>query len=176
MIIARVRAPAQKATFLIPPIKQLLKEEMDSGLWADPFCGENSPASLRNDLNPTITHAQTHLDARQFLETLSSEALDGVLLDPPYSPRQVSDCYKGFGKEVTSVDTQGRPLALVRKEVARTIRPGGKVICFGWNSCGIGKSFGFEMIRILLVCHTAITNDTIITVERKIQSNFGAMK
>lgn len=172
MNINRVRAPAQKATFLISPIKKLLMEEMDNGIWADPFCGENSPASTRNDLNPNIAQANYHLDAKRFLETLKSDSVDGVLLDPPYSPRQVSDCYKGFGKEVTSIDTQGRPLALVRKEVARVLKPGGKAICFGWNSCGIGKSFGFEMLRILLVCHTAITNDTIVTVERKIQAGF----
>ena len=173
MIISRVRSPAQKATFLIPPIQILLKQEVKGNCWVDPFCGENSPAHFRNDLNPSIIQAPSHLNAIEFLKAFDSNSVDGVLLDPPYSPRQVSDCYKGFGKEVTSVDTQGRPLVLVREEVARIVKPGGKVICFGWNSCGVGKPFGFEMVKILLVCHTAVTNDTIITIERKIQASFG---
>jgi len=40
------------------------------------------------------------------------------------------------------------------------------VISFGWNSGGIGKTNGFEILEILLVAHGA-HNDTICTVERK---------
>jgi len=107
------------------------------------------------------------MDAVNFLHGFADDSIDGVIIDPPYSPRQVSDCYKGFGKNVTSRDTQGRPLALVRKDVARIVRPGGKVICFGWNSNGIGDRFGFDMVRIMLIVHTVVVNDTIITVEVK---------
>ena len=42
-----------------------------------------------------------------------------------------------------------------------------KVITFGWNSGGIGKKYGFEIIRILLVPHGGWHNDTICTVEVK---------
>lgn len=44
---------------------------------------------------------------------------------------------------------------------------GGKVITFGWNSGGIGKTNGFEISRILLVPHGGWHNDTICTVEIK---------
>jgi len=176
MIINRVRAIPNKWTFLIPQIADLLKEEM-AGFekWLDPFCGENSPAQIKNDLNPNVK-ADYHLNAIEFLKLFDASSADGVLVDPPYSPRQVSDCYKGFGRNVTSRDTQGRPLILIRNEVARVVRPGGKVICFGWNSCGIGESFGFQLIKILLVCHSAVVNDTIITIERKIQSGFNEVE
>ena len=40
------------------------------------------------------------------------------------------------------------------------------------NSIGIGKKKGFEIIEILLVCHGRAHNDTIVTVERKVQGNF----
>jgi len=40
----------------------------------------------------------------------------------------------------------------------------------------MGKKMGFELIEILLVCHGSDHNDTIVTVERKVQSNFGGMK
>lgn len=55
----------------------------------------------------------------------------------------------------------------VKDEMARIIKPGGKVICFGWNSMGLGKNRGFEMKRILLVAHGGSKNDTIVTVEIK---------
>jgi len=148
------------------PVKELFADELDDGLWIDPFAGYNSPAAITNDLNPE-TPALCHMDAVEFLRGFAACSVDGVIIDPPYSPRQVSDCYKGFGKNVTSRDTQGRPLSLVRKDVARIVRPGGKVICFGWNSNGIGRAFGFEMVRVLLITHSVIVNDTIVTVEVK---------
>ncbi len=45
---------------------------------------------------------------------------------------------------------------------------GGKAICFGWSSMGLGKNRGFEMKRILLVPHGGSKNDTIVTVETKL--------
>ena len=60
--IERIWAMPNKATFTIKPIAQLLKEEMDNGIWLDPpFAGESSPASVTNDLNPQ-TDAEYHMD------------------------------------------------------------------------------------------------------------------
>lgn len=159
-------------TFTIKPIAELLSRYVGDGKgWVDPFCGETSPAEYKNDLNPENKHTASHLDANDYLSSFKSNSMNGVILDPPYSPRQVSDCYKGIGKEVTSIDTQGRPLMRIRNASARIIKPGGFAIVCGWNSCGLGKAFGFEMIEILLVSHSIIVNDTIVTVERKIQGN-----
>ena len=44
-----------------------------------------------------------------------------------------------------------------------------KVISFGWNSGGIGKKYGFEIKKILLVAHGGWDNDTICVVEEKIE-------
>ncbi len=44
----------------------------------------------------------------------------------------------------------------------------GIVISFGWNTNGIGKTKGFEIIEILMVAHGGSHNDTICTVERKL--------
>ena len=43
-----------------------------------------------------------------------------------------------------------------------------KCITFGWNSTGLGKKRGFEITRILIVCHGSMHNDTICTVEERI--------
>jgi hypothetical protein len=53
-------------------------------------------------------------------------------------------------------------------EISRILKSGGKAICFGWTSMGLGKGRGFEMQRILLVPHGGSKNDTIVTVEIKL--------
>ena len=54
-----------------------------------------------------------------------------------------------------------------KKEISRITKTNGKVICFGWNSNGIGKKYGFKLLRIMLIAHGSQHNDTIATVEIK---------
>ena len=166
MRIDRVWAMPSKHTFTIKPIAKLLQEEVLIGLWVDPFAGYNSPAKITNDLNPEVP-TNYHLDAIDFLKLFDGESVDGVLYDPPYSLRQVVECYKGVGREVTQETTQSIWRSRHLDEIARILKPGGKVICFGWNSGGVGKTRGFEMTRVLLVPHGGSRNDTIVTVEIK---------
>ena len=91
-----------------------------------------------------------------------------VLYDPPYSPRQVSECYKALNKTVNMQTTQSSYWGNQKKEISRIVKQDGIVITCGWNSGGIGKSNGFEIIEILLVPHGGWHNDTIITVEKKL--------
>ena len=168
MVIERTWAMPNKNTFSIKPIKQLLIEEVDnkSNLWIDPFANTNKWGNITNDLNPEYD-TDYHLDALDFLKQFENESVDGVLFDPPFGPRQVSECYKGFGIPVTMQTTQASFYANIKKEIARIVKPEGKVISFGWNSGGIGKTNGFTITRILLVAHGGWHNDTICTVEMK---------
>lgn len=159
-------------TFTIKPIRELLEREVGTplimnGLWCDPFAGENSPAQITNDLNPARPTTY-HMDAIEFLKLQEDEKYDGVLFDPPYSPRQVKECYDGIGLKVSQADTQQSFWSKCKDEIARITKRGGKAICFGWNSMGIGNSRGFSMDQILLVPHGGNKNDTIVTVEVKI--------
>ena len=54
-------------------------------------------------------------------------------------------------------------------EIKRIVKPDGRVLCFGWNSAGVGKTRGFELKEILLVPHGGSKNDTICTYEEKTQ-------
>lgn len=169
MEIARKWAMPNKWTFTIKPIADLLREEVNSGLWCDPFAGENSPAQVTNDINPVrpTTH---HMDALAFLKSLESNAYDGVLFDPPYSITQAKVCYDGHGMELLETKpTSMKYWGDCKNEIARITKRGGKVICFGWNSMGIGLNRGFKMQRILLVPHGGSKNDTLVTVEQKIE-------
>ena len=169
MKIERAWAMPNKNTFSIKPIKQLLTEEVDNknNLWIDPFANTNKWGNITNDLNPEYD-TDYHLDALDFLIPFEGESVDGVLFDPPFGPRQVSECYKGFGIPVTMQTTQASFYTNIKKEIARIVKPNGKVISFGWNSGGIGKTNGFTITRILLVAHGGWHNDTICTVEVKI--------
>ena len=167
MKIERIWAMPNKNTFDIKPIKKLIQEELDKDkLWIDPFANKNKLAKITNDLNPEYS-TDYHLDALDFLKMFNDSSVDGILYDPPYSPRQVSECYKNFGLEVTMKTTQASFWANHKKEIARILKKGGKVITFGWNSGGIGKTYGFKIERILLVPHGGWHNDTICVVEEK---------
>ena len=168
MLISRVWAMPNKWTFTIKPIKQLLSRYSIGKEWIDPFAGENSPADITNDLNPERP-AKYHLDALEFLQQ-QNEA-EGVLYDPPYSFRQASECYKKVGREafiVTRMDYWSK----CKNEITRICKPDGIVISFGWNSNGMGKNRGFEILEILIVPHGGDKHDTIVTVERKIAGLF----
>ena len=157
-----------KWTFTIKPIAQLLKEEVGKGKWIDPFCGKHSPATITNDLNKD-TKATFNLDALVFLKGCESESADGVLFDPPYSITQAKQCYAGYGMDKLNIKpTSMQYWSEIKNEIARILKPNGKVICFGWNSMGLGINRGFEMKRILLVPHGGSKNDTIVTVEIKV--------
>jgi hypothetical protein len=164
LLVQRVWAMPNKQTFAILPIRQLLGAEMIGAWWVDPFAGELSPARLRNDLNPAMP-TQYHLDAPVFLKGLPSNSFDGGLHDAPYSPTQVKQCYDGFG--INNFDATKRFWSETRNELARVIKPGGKAICCGWSSNGLGRSRGFTMTRVLIVAHGGAHNDTIVTVEVK---------
>lgn len=171
-IFSRAWAMPNHNTFSIPPIRKLIDRHYDAAdaLWLDPF-SRNSPFGeqpnmLTNDLDPDTT-AKSHVEALVFLQAQTSGGADGVLFDPPYSPRQISECYKAVGRAVHMQDTQSSFYGDRKREVARVVRPGGKVLCFGWNSGGIGKTLGFELLEVLLVAHGGAHNDTICTVERK---------
>ena len=168
--IERIWSMPNKNTFEIAPIKSLILEEVDlTLLWIDPFANRNRIATITNDLNPEYD-TEYHMDALDFLKMFDDESVDGVLYDPPYSPRQVSECYNDVGYNMTWDTTKTSFWGNYKREISRIVKKGGKVITFGWNSGGIGFKYGFEITRILLVPHGGWHNDTICTVEIKMHN------
>lgn len=155
-------------TFNIKPISELLKKYVKYGeLWIDAFANNSKIATITNDLN-TEYDTDYHMDALDFFKMFENNSVDVVLYDPPYSLRQVSECYKNVGKPVTMETTQSSWRSRHIDEISRIVKPNGICISFGWNSSGVGKVRGFEIVEILLVPHGGSRNDTIVTVERKL--------
>jgi hypothetical protein len=154
-----------KHTFLIKPIKKLLSN-YNFNNWVDPFAGYNSPAKITNDLNPDCP-TKYHEDSLKFIEKLETNTYDGVLHDPPYSLRQLKECYDNVNLKLPYSHTLNFG-DLCKDHIARITKPNGIVISFGWNSNGIGDSRGFKKYKIILIAHGGYHNDTIITIERKI--------
>ena len=95
-------------TFTIKPIEEFIKRSLTDGVWVDPFVRDSifkAKMKYTNDLNAEF-EATHHIDALEFLKLFDDESIDGVLFDPPYSPRQISECYQSVGKRASQTDTQ----------------------------------------------------------------------
>jgi hypothetical protein len=169
--ITRVWEMPNSRTFEIKAIKKLIqKYQIPECFSIDPFANKSRLARFTNDLDPECK-ADYCLEAVEFLRQFDNDVADLVLFDPPYTPRQLSECYKSLGRSVNFETTQSSFWRKVKSQIARTVKHGGFVITCGWNSNGIGKKYGFQIVEILLVAHGAGHNDTIVTVEKKVQSS-----
>lgn len=172
MKITRQWAMPSPDTFSIKPIGELLDRWLlGRSAIIDPFSRNSSRANLTNDLN-SDTSATHHLDAVEWLDMLIRDGQEmkiaAALLDPPYSPRQIAECYKGVGRKIGMKDTQSAVLYSECKDrMARLLVSGGVAITCGWNSQGFGLNRGFTMHEILLVACGGAHNDYIVTVETK---------
>ena len=144
-IITRTWAMPNKNTFQIPQIKTLIDKYGKD--WLDPFP------------DPFVVDALTTLDKIQ------TGTRERVLFDPPYSPRQLKECYNNNGECLH--DTKASVWRNWKDEIARVVKPDGICISFGWSTGGLGIKRGFNIIEILLVAHGGNHNDTICTVEIK---------
>lgn len=106
------------------------------------------------------------MDALEFLKSLPSNSFDGVLFDPPYS---VEQCLRRYTPKHGGTAGRAEYWARCKDEIARILKVNGICISFCWDSVGITKSRGFEIVEILLICHGACHNDTIVTIDKKVK-------
>ena len=134
-------------TFKIKAFKNLINYELGKN-YLDPF-----PYPYKED-------------AIIFLKKIKDLSVENLVFDPPYSQRQLKEMYDNNGLSFNH-PMNNSYWSNCKKEISRIIKPNGKVISFGWNSNGIGKKYGFEITKIVLVAHGSQHNDTIATVEIK---------
>lgn len=140
--------PSHK-TFTIKPIKELINKY--GSYYLDPF-----PYPFKED-------------AIDYLKGVETGSCDMAVFDPPYSQRQLREMYDSNGLAFNH-PMNSSYWRNCKDEISRTLNLNSICISFGWNSGGMGKSRGFEIIEILLIAHGGQHNDTICTVERKIKN------
>lgn len=166
MKITRTCAMPNIWTFRIKPIEKLLLRYVKNGKgWIDPFAGKSTLCEFRNDIE---TEQPYKIDALEFLRLFDSASMKGALFDPPYS---VEQCLRRYTPKQRGTAGRAEYWARCKDEIARLIKTEGIVISFCWDSVGMGKNRGFRIYEIMLVCHGACHNDTIVTIDKKIQSS-----
>lgn len=171
---SRMWAMPDKNTFDIRPIGLMVKRYLSQSIVSiDPFARDKLWATHTNDLNSN-TQAEYHLDAKIFLEQMVNHGVqaDLVLFDPPYSPRQIKECYDSIGLKMAQMDAFRTHWKPERDLIDQLLADNGIVLSFGWNSIGMGKNRDFEIIEVLLVCHGPGHNDTICIAEKRIENQY----
>lgn len=155
-------------TFSIKPIKEFVQRYLSqSKISIDPFARNCNWATYTNDINPNTT-AQSHMDAVAYLKGLRMVIPDLIILDMPWTARQISECYKEIGIKVTQKHTQiGSFYKEVKDAADKLLRPNGVVLSFGYSTVGMGLKRGYEIEEILMVCHGGAHFDSICMAERK---------
>lgn len=168
-------AMPSRHTFTIPPIKEFVERWITAhkavrgpyfrrSVIVDPFCGQSKYATHSNDL------AYGGVDAEEYCVKLLDKGVraDVVIFDPPYSNRQISECYKEIGRKCTQADTRNASLyKRVREPLAKLLKPDGIALSFGWQSAGFGKEW--DTLELLIVQHGGAHTDTMCVAQRRKQ-------
>jgi hypothetical protein len=154
-----------KNTFEIPSVLKFLKEHIRCHRYGlkrepeicDPFCGESRIAPVRNDIK------FSGMDSLEWLKTFPDKTFDIVLFDPPYTPRQLKECYDSLWLSLH--DTTSGYWAKLKDEIARISEPNGCVLSFGYGASNVGMKRGFEIYAGHVVLHGGNHNATICMAE-----------
>ena len=116
-------------TFQTKKVRDTLLPHLD-GRVLNAFAGETrlddyrrGITEIRNDLNPE-RDADYHIDAANLGDVFEPKSFDVAVLDPPFSQSQSEEHYDGL---------HARDMGEVRREVAKLVKPGGRIVEFGFN-------------------------------------------
>ena len=151
--------PPKKWTLEQPKLKEWVEQKFEGLCVLNLFAGKTRlllkeiRVDISNEFNPDFV-----MDAYEYVCSLPNNALDAVLLDPPYNLRKSREKYGG--KYIGS-------FTKIKNVLKDKLRDGGLVIIMGYDSVGMANCRGFEKIEVCLVCHNGDHNDTICLLEKK---------
>lgn len=163
-LLSRINCQPSKNTFSMKPAYALAKRWIGNPHdWIDPFARDCQLVYWTNDLNPE-TDAKEHLDFRDFFDSVieSKITVEGVILDPPFSPDQIKRSYEGIGYDFTQEDSHG--LYNHAWDKILEIMPM-YVIMAGWHTNG--RKEHYELEEVMILAHGSQHYDTLISVWRK---------
>ncbi len=115
----------------------------------------------RVDLNKDMP-ADYYMDAYEFVQKAKYKGwkYDTIIFDPPYNLRKAREIYFGiYTSELRKIKTL----------LPEILTESGKVISYGYDTTGMGRSRGFKKVGICVVNHAGDHNDTLCLVEIKKQ-------
>ena len=118
---------------------------------------------VRNDLNPD-RDADTHHNVEEIAEFFPPQSFDTVVFDPPFDDHQADDKYDGIHAKNIYAALEG---------FETLVRPGGRVLTFGWNSWGMKSFSAFEREDTHLLQRGPVLRDVIVTVDRRTTGALG---
>ncbi len=147
-------------TFEYPPARRFVQQRLRGDV-LNACAGRvrlcHDGAVHRNDLNPEID-ADTHVDVANITEEFTPESFDTVVFDPPYDDLQAADKYDSLRADDVLAAFDG---------FGQLLRPGGRVLSFGWNSWGMTSVPAFEREETVLFQRGPCKRDVIATVDRR---------
>ena len=147
-------------TFEYEPARSIVEEHIE-GRTLNACAGEtkleHDDEVVRNDLNPE-RDADTQHDVSNIADHFPPGSFDTVVFDPPFDEEQAETKYDGLhAKDVYSA----------LRGFNELVRPGGKVLTFGWNSWGMRSFSAFERVETVLLQRGPIHRDVIVTVDER---------
>ena len=153
-------------TFDYAAARDIVREEMQ-GRVLNACAGktqlDHDAEIVRNDLNPE-RDADMHVDVCEIGEHVEPQSFDTVLFDPPFDEKQAETKYDGM---------HAMDVYAALEQFNEIVRPGGKVVCFGWNSWGMRSFPAFERSRTTLLQRGPIHRDVIVTVDVRTSGQIG---
>lgn len=159
-----LRQPPKKYTFEMPKLYKWTIQNC-KGRVLNLFAGKTILKEInetRVDLNKDMP-ADYHMDAYDFVLMAKQKGwkYDTIIFDPPYSLRQSHEKY--FGIYISKIRK-------LKAELSNILNNKGFIICYGYETTGMGRGRGFTLIHICIVNHSGGHNDTLCTIEQKTQN------
>ena len=155
-------------------IRNILFNEIsvNGGVWIDPFADRNFQnydkiCHITNSLNKDCK-SDFKLEPHDFLKLFKNKSIDGVLFNPPATPTESKEYYiSSIGSTSGTNCGNSKWWSSMKDEIARIVKPKGRVISFGNNSVGMGESRGFKTSTINIISYKE-DNSLFIVIDEKI--------
>lgn len=118
---------------------------------------EHDDEIVRNDIDEQ-RDADLYVDVCEVADHFEPCSFDTIIYDPPFSAQQSNEEYEG---RMVGSD------ALAKRQFHELLRPGGRVIQFGFSTTCMPISLGYERESVAVFNTLGRMNDYLATVDRK---------
>lgn len=122
---------------------------------------EHGDEVVRNDIDEQ-RDADLHVDVCEIADHFDRCSFDTIVYDPPFSQYQASRSYDG--QNVGDA-------ALAKRQFHELLRPGGRVVQFGFTTTNMPLALGYERDAVAIFNTLGQMNDYLASVDRKLNDD-----